>query len=120
MLWIVELRPEEFLHFAIFLISKVFGRISSICRQIQIGVRRTPQPVQRSMLRITKLPPQHKGLSSRDLSGLTQFLLPSSHRRASVLGIGNGLLQVRLFRPVFFSRSLQWSAALFSFTTILA
>src|SRR3954465_2310021 len=106
MLGIVELRPKEFLHFTIPLISKVFGRISSACRQIQIGVRRTPQPVQRSMLRITKLPPRHKGLFSRDLSGFTKLLPRSSHRRASILGIGNGLLQVRLFCPIFFFQKL--------------
>src|SRR4051812_10268019 len=47
MLWIVELRPEKLFHFAIFLISKVFGRISSTCCQIQIGVLHTPHPVQR-------------------------------------------------------------------------
>src|SRR3954469_22654226 len=58
------------------------------------------------MFRITELPPQHKGLSSRDLSSLTQLLLHSSHRRASILGVGNGLLQVHLFRPVFFFKKL--------------
>src|SRR3954468_4108810 len=70
-LWIVKLRPEKLFHFTIFFISKVFGRISSTRCQIQLGILHTPHPVQRSKLWIAKFPSQHKGLSSRNLFGLT-------------------------------------------------
>ena len=58
------------------------------------------------MFWITELPPQHKGLSSRDLSGLTQLLLHSSHRRASILGLGSDLLEVLLCHLVLFFKKL--------------
>ena len=67
----MELRPKKLVHFVVLLIAEVLGRDRGTRRQVEIIVRRTLLAVQQSIFRIPELHPQHKGLSSRDISGLT-------------------------------------------------
>ena len=102
----MELRPEKLFHFVILLASEVHDRVRRTRRQIQIRILRTPQLAQLSILRIRELPTQQKGLSSRNVSSLTQFLLHSPHRTTGILGFGGGLLQVLLLRSAFSFKNL--------------
>ena len=98
----MELRPEKLFHFVILLASEVHDCVRRTRRQIQVSILRTPQLAQ-----LRELPTQQKGLSSRNVSGLTQFLLHSSHRTTGILGFGGGLLQVLLLRSAFSFKNLQ-------------
>ena len=102
----MELRPEKLFHFMILLASKVHDCVRHTRRQVQIRILRTVQSAQLSILRIRELPTQHKGLSSHNVSNLTQFLLHNSHRTTGILGFGVGLLQVLLLRSAFSFKNL--------------